>query len=90
MSGNIWIGMSIIALLPVLILNSLITPEVLDYPLYKRRQKFFWLLVLWLVPYAGFFLLHKRLGIGWASGKNSGGGDTINVTEGGSNGGGSE
>jgi len=88
MSGNLWLWLSFIALAPVLIFNALATPEIRDYPLFSSRQKIFWLLVLWLVPYAGFLLAHKKLGLGWGSGKNTSGGDTINVTDCGSSGGG--
>jgi uncharacterized membrane protein YgcG len=87
MNGNIWWALSFIALIPVLIFNALATPEIRDYPFFSSRQRIFWLVFLWLVPYVGFILAHKALGLGWGSGKSTGGGDTINVT-GGSGGGG--
>jgi uncharacterized membrane protein YgcG len=88
MTDNAWLVLSLLALAPVLIFNALATPELCDYPLFSTRQKIFWMLFLWLVPYAGFLLVHKKLGLGWGSGKDTGGGDTINLAGGGHDGGG--
>ena len=80
--------LALLALVPAVILSLLATSEVLEYPLFSTLEKVFWFLLLWLLPYAGVLVAHRRLGLGWGSGKDSGGGDTINVTDGGHGGGG--
>ena len=49
--------------------------EIVDYPLFSYKKKIKWQLIVWLVPIIGTILTHKILGIGWASGKDSDGGD---------------
>lgn len=88
MSADNWLLVGLLAILPAVILSLLSTAEVVEYPLFSRRERVVWFLLLWLLPYAGVLLVHRKLGLGWGSGKDTGGGDTINVTDPGHGGGG--
>ena len=88
MTPEKWLLLGLLAIVPALILSMLSTSEVVEYPLFSRAERAVWFLVLWLLPYAGVLLVHRKLGLGWGSGADRGGGDTINVADPGHGGGG--
>ena len=83
MSIDQWLLLGLLALVPAVIFDFLATSEVIEYPLFSLREKVLWFSLLWLLPYVGVLLVHRKLGLGWGSGKDTDGGDTINVIDGG-------
>jgi hypothetical protein len=50
-----------------LVLLVLVTPEVVKEASLSFTQKLVWIFVLWSVPFAGAWLVHLRIDLGWRS-----------------------
>ena len=73
----------LLALFFALLVNSFASHEVISDFSLSRREKTLWLLILWLLPYAGFVLVHWKLGIHWHwSARGGPGGDVTSGTDG--------
>jgi len=73
-----------IVLIAQLILGVTSTQEAIADPRLPMSRKLLWLGVVWLVPIVGPILLHKALGLGRGSGKQTEpdptGGDTVHAS----------
>ncbi len=75
MSLGFYLTITGIPLLLHLALAFFASMEVANYPLFKFKQKILWQIIVWLIPILGTFLLHRKIELGWGSGKSSNGGD---------------
>ncbi len=41
----------------------------------SKSQKAVWFATIWLLPFIGIILIHRKMGVRWGSGSNSSGGD---------------
>ena len=63
----IYVGITIFTFV-WLFISFLTTREVVDYPLLSPGKKISYLVVLWIIPFIGAYIVHKVIGLGWAKG----------------------